>query len=1383
MFERLPSLMFTVVSFGLISLVIMYLMKTGIITRIWSAFKASKSFQQVFKLFASEVLSNWRLVLLGITGIVLSVSSGWTTWDGMTNFTGSPILSFLITFGIQGVMLIAAWLIGETFAQSFVGGSSGRKGTTLIGALTVLGLLTALIVGFLLLNNFSNNDLNALVAVGQWATDHITEIGIGVAVVAVIWLASSVGHGEDLISPYLRGIRTILSNLPLWVMFLACMATSVFFSFDSLFSTIFPPEERGRAAELRVRNEVAGVLSDVGSRLRQRRDEATEALFQSDGWGAFNGDLGQLVNVALEAPAELRKLKLERVQANSAAEEADRVAISTAKAEMRRLEAERERLERDLSDAATTAGPARSEVERLEDEIRLKNEEILKAETAAAGELRGTRGTGQAGRGPRWRELQRIVGDLRLDLREIETRLGLARQRLSGTRDQETAARRRLSEISATLAQKEVTISAAQERLKVLNQSAQNDVSDDLDAAGGLRALDRERTVFRRRPTKETFDRLQSLCGSLQVTLQRLPNLREQISGVNCEAEAASEAGSRVFDFNAALDRYASECGRGERVVAGTVNELLRFGNACILDSGLSGGDTAQFREALNKVALNRDDKAHRFVVTVNAFSDGNRLAYLALAIAIAIDGLVFMSGLFGANAVRSPLADAPIRKNRTAAQLEQDFNSRLGRPGYDRYQNARLVLTAIAPSSADPEFSGEIDLSKHNATTVSKITEVATVGAEMNLVRPVLRIVEIQKKDKGSAGGVRTIEEERQYYLVRPEFTEYLSLVCDRQIQLYPELKERLDQQNVSLDDARDRAIRQREEAFEERLRSDRIDATVERLLPILQTASTPHELTTAESVLLAVEPNDDDVFPNIYDINSARSYYEKMARLVAETHFRFTPFEQKHGAPWTGEHGKHFADVVSTRLERMARHILNVGASERVVRFENVGMAAPGGSMMQGGRFYLKTEFHRALIDMRQMHLGTHQPEATSAAAAGNAMTMLIEHEAKRWVERARGDAISRSRVPDTPTGQLQSAGAADDPSQDQREIAAGDKPLLLGLEGGRSQSSRPSTAGRSDFEDRDAGSAAPGLLLTGIDADAGTIGRSHDHNPVGDADAQPQQSFGVAANDTDDPSGPPPRGPSVPWPRDGEEVPQAGLGLSASHSSERDPLDSLALRGINGEPVQSSSGRYQTIKDRLRQEFSNAMYIGPGEFEKMRDVADRRPQEGPQIRDFIRKVHDMNSDVAKRLTPILEKRRAALLEAHQKLRVQNDQRVVPLIDEAAAEFEEVLPFIAWPAIMEEIDRAVREIDQQRRVKSDNVASIDASFEAMSEGFGFEPYGDDDILQEALRQIDEFKQQPPLGSDRPVDLPHLVEALDQAKRILDNRPISAVPPHRARA
>jgi hypothetical protein len=57
------------------------------------------------------VFANWQLGLLGTTGIVLSLASGYTTWDGMRNFTGEPVLSGMITFGIQGVMLLPSWVV------------------------------------------------------------------------------------------------------------------------------------------------------------------------------------------------------------------------------------------------------------------------------------------------------------------------------------------------------------------------------------------------------------------------------------------------------------------------------------------------------------------------------------------------------------------------------------------------------------------------------------------------------------------------------------------------------------------------------------------------------------------------------------------------------------------------------------------------------------------------------------------------------------------------------------------------------------------------------------------------------------------------------------------------------------------------------------------------------------------------------------------------------------------------------------------------------------------------------------------------------------------------------------------------------------------------
>ena len=54
-------------------------------------------------------------------------------------------------------------------------------------------------------------------------------------------------------------------NSMLWVMFLACMATSVFFSFDSRFNVVFPQEQRQRVSELRATNQVSGIIADIGA--------------------------------------------------------------------------------------------------------------------------------------------------------------------------------------------------------------------------------------------------------------------------------------------------------------------------------------------------------------------------------------------------------------------------------------------------------------------------------------------------------------------------------------------------------------------------------------------------------------------------------------------------------------------------------------------------------------------------------------------------------------------------------------------------------------------------------------------------------------------------------------------------------------------------------------------------------------------------------------------------------------------------------------------------------------------------------------------------------------------------------------------------------------
>jgi hypothetical protein len=242
-----------------------------------------------------------------------------------------------------------------------------------------------------------------------------------------------------------------------------------------------------------------------------------------------------------------------------------------------------------------------------------------------------------------------------------------------------------------------------------------------------------------------------------------VPSLKAEARGLDCDPGPTSEAASRVFSLNLGLLRFEQRCARGENFPrTGGVDALMAFASKCVQDSGLSGRDTATLRTTLNTIALNRDDKAHRFVVTWNAFLDRNRLAYLALAIAIAIDGLVFMSGLFGANAVRSPLSDVPTDRARTASELIAVVENSL-LP--NRFETARLTLGAMRPTSNQGGFMSEVILDGYDVLAAERIRHVLNAGTTIGAV--------LRDSGKGS-----------ERYLVRGELYEFLSLVCKREFE-----------------------------------------------------------------------------------------------------------------------------------------------------------------------------------------------------------------------------------------------------------------------------------------------------------------------------------------------------------------------------------------------------------------------------------------------------------------------------------------------------------------------------------------------------------------------------------------------------------------------
>lgn len=702
----------------------------GLRKRIWSALERG-------------VLSNWRLALLGAAALVLSMASGWTTWEGMRNFTHEPLLSAMVTFGIQGVMLIAAWLIGESFAT----GMHTRSGRHALGLGGVIG---GMVLGFAIVGGVA-----ALAASGSLpiTADQMLFAGVALSVILLIGILQG-----DLVQPYLQGAKIIVRNALLWVMFLACMATSVFFAFDSRFTAIFPKEERERASELRAQNQVSGILADIGRTISERRQAEVEALFRSEAWAAYESQLDQLARKGQDAQSAIEAYFVQQMEARrrEIAEQQERRA--SAESQQAGLQARSIQLNEELSrigaerpsivTAVIEQQQVVSDVERRLDEQRAK----------VLAEEKGVEGSGKAGRGEMWRAEKATLERIAAELQVAKERLRAPQTRLSEIDKRMASIKAELSQIEGSLAQLKGEAATAEQRITAAERATNAEGSVlEVDPARVLPAFERAKAAFRQEPTVERLGELQQQCAQLLGALASAPATREEVRSIDCDPKQAAEAAAMLFALNAGAKVFAENCVGGEKLDQHeSADQLFGFARSCLADSRLPSESTNELRDRISFAELNRDDKAHNFVVSWNAFRDGNRLAYLALANAIAIDLLVLMTGLFGANALRSPLQDVPSYKPRSAKQLEAIIENALVP---DPYETARAVIEAMQPITPVDGFTQEVILDETEAADRASVLKVLNAAATIDAV----------VQDAAVPGR----------YLVRPELFEFLSIVA----------------------------------------------------------------------------------------------------------------------------------------------------------------------------------------------------------------------------------------------------------------------------------------------------------------------------------------------------------------------------------------------------------------------------------------------------------------------------------------------------------------------------------------------------------------------------------------------------------------------------
>jgi hypothetical protein len=722
-------------------------------------FRRTGVFARVRRALEKALLDNWQLTLLASTGVALSLASAYTTWDGLRNFTRAPLLSLTIAFGIQGVMLIVAWLIGESFAvgmnQRAPSGRRARLPDALIGM--VLGVTLVGLIFYWVLQHYDAIRLSH--AAGFHADlARIGEIGlyflIGLVLIAIIAFGSR--RGGDISTSYAQSVRLIVKNAVLWVMFLSSMAASVFFSFDSHFNAIFPAEARTRAAEIRTTSQIGSAIADIGALAQRRQLEEAERLFDTEGWKAYDRQLALLSRQAQDSQGEIEKYFVAQMEERRRAINQQQERISTAQSGQVGLAHKKVALTDELSRLKAERPGLAAEYAQHRGELDAKSREIDAKRIESLAEDRGVEGSMKQGKGPIYRQRMSELALLNDQYKIKEERSKDAYRRLNGVDMRVTQIERELSGIDGELAKLKGEAQTAEQRIKATLAASAGDADGKLDPARVLPGFERARAAFRQHPTTEALALLQQQCSNLFGAMASTEAIKGKTRSIDCDPNQAAEAAGRVFALNAGITAFQARCAGGDKLNSLTTTDaLLGFGRNCLQESGLIGKDSADAGARLAAIEMNRDDKAHRFVVTWNAFLDGNRLAYLALVLAIGVDALVFMSGLFGAQALRSPLSDVPSPKARSAEQLQAVIDTAL-LP--HTYENARLMLNAMRPMAPREGFTQRVIL-REDDPHAPDINRLLNAGATIGAVRHV----------------------EANVYELRAELFEYLSLAAKK--------------------------------------------------------------------------------------------------------------------------------------------------------------------------------------------------------------------------------------------------------------------------------------------------------------------------------------------------------------------------------------------------------------------------------------------------------------------------------------------------------------------------------------------------------------------------------------------------------------------------
>jgi hypothetical protein len=651
-----------------------------------------------------------------ISAVLVSIASLYTTFVGSLTFFGyqplQVVFGLFLALGIQGVCYMASWFVAEEMA------TRSRKGR----------------------------------------------------------------GGEDMDDDTAGQGWFVFRHSGKILMLVIAMGASIFFSFAAHFENVYGPKRLELANLQNARADTDRALVGAEKAIIAERDAVSARLNGGREWNEFNGKLNAMLRLADDNPKFIQdQIKSRRVQAEAelaktrAELQSKRSELEQAKGEIGRLEAA----------GGTAAAPAAGGVQTtLADQTRLV--ERLRAERVAleqtlqiergpgndpanvpeacraiaqqqiarrggvpaqANQPGGRTAAGNGRDGPVSRCILPLVEEARVKAAGAERELRRLTEQNRGLAEASAVRAQSIGEATAKRLRLEGEVKALESREKLDDGAVVSVVSstEQMSATSGAEISKRvrnERDSFLRVGSKEMFDAMIRSCGSLQEVLRSNPGIASQMPQGACDTSAFASQIDRLVTLDRALTDFRKACKIDDAFNSlATPMDYVKKGSSCLALAQVPDRTQSE-KQSIDTIAQLNHPDASNFERAVGSLLRRDMLAWLALALAFAVDVIVFLSAVLGAKHNASPLSrDPDLASNNSVADALSGFadNTVHGDEPPD-IMRAKWLTQSVIPVPAENDFgkvSYRLDLAPLDGEKRMALQSVINAVAGFGLVTP----------------------------------------------------------------------------------------------------------------------------------------------------------------------------------------------------------------------------------------------------------------------------------------------------------------------------------------------------------------------------------------------------------------------------------------------------------------------------------------------------------------------------------------------------------------------------------------------------------------------------------------------------------------------